>query len=73
MFQLTYTEYCPIATHNSLVLFYVLKDAQNAVAAFALFRLFPDLPIHLTITDPYASFVLQWNEGEISHNFDVKN
>ncbi|KAJ4833074.1 hypothetical protein Tsubulata_001048 [Turnera subulata] len=38
------------------------EDAQNRVAAFALHQLFPDLPIHLAITDPYASLVLQWKE-----------
>ncbi|XP_044488967.1 DExH-box ATP-dependent RNA helicase DExH7, chloroplastic isoform X2 [Mangifera indica] len=40
------------------------EDAQNRVAAFALYHLFPDLPIHLAITEPYASLVLQWIEGE---------
>ncbi|KAJ0020057.1 hypothetical protein Pint_31398 [Pistacia integerrima] len=40
------------------------EDAQNRVAAFALYHLFPDFPIHLAITEPYASLVLQWIEGE---------
>ena len=43
-----------------------LQDAQNAVAAYALYQLFPDLPIHLAITEPYASFVIRWREGEPS-------
>lgn len=40
------------------------EDAQNRVAAFALCQLFPDLPIHLVIVEPYASLVIQWKEGE---------
>lgn len=40
-----------------------LQDAQNRVAAFALHQLFPDIPIHLIVTDPYASLILQWKEG----------
>uniref|UniRef100_A0A2C9V5D8 RNA helicase n=1 Tax=Manihot esculenta TaxID=3983 RepID=A0A2C9V5D8_MANES len=42
------------------------EDAQNRVAAFALHQLFPDIPIHLIVTDPYASLILQWKEGESS-------
>lgn len=41
-----------------------LQDAQNRVAAYALYLLFPDLPVHLPIVDPYASLVLQWKEGK---------
>jgi ATP-dependent RNA helicase DHX29 len=41
-----------------------LQDAQNKVAAYALFQLFPDFPIHLLITEPYASVVMKWMEGE---------
>ncbi|KAJ4717401.1 putative ATP-dependent RNA helicase [Melia azedarach] len=43
-----------------------VEDAQNRVAAFALHNLFPDLSIHLAITEPYASLVLQWKQGESS-------
>ncbi|PNT42604.1 hypothetical protein POPTR_004G222900v4 [Populus trichocarpa] len=42
------------------------EDAQNRVAAFALHQLFPDLPIHLAIINPYSSLVLQWKQGETS-------
>ncbi|KEH32765.1 ATP-dependent RNA helicase [Medicago truncatula] len=40
------------------------EDAQNKVAAYALFQLFPDVPIHFPITEPYASVVMKWMEGE---------
>ncbi|KAJ9158973.1 hypothetical protein P3X46_024509 [Hevea brasiliensis] len=42
------------------------EDAQNRVAAFAVHQLFPDIPIHLIVTDPYASLILQWKEGQSS-------
>ncbi|GKC17322.1 hypothetical protein Tco_1014104 [Tanacetum coccineum] len=42
------------------------EDAQNRVAAFALFQLFSDLPVHMMMTKPYASLVLQWLEGDLS-------
>ncbi|KAM5573325.1 DExH-box ATP-dependent RNA helicase DExH7, chloroplastic-like [Rosa sericea] len=46
------------------------EDAQNRVAAYALCQLFPDLPIHLVITEPYASLVVQWKEGETITNVE---
>ncbi|CAH9121887.1 unnamed protein product [Cuscuta epithymum] len=44
------------------------EDAQNKVAAYALYQLFPDLPVHLSITEPYASIVLHWKAGECLAN-----
>ncbi|KAJ8755628.1 hypothetical protein K2173_022223 [Erythroxylum novogranatense] len=46
------------------------EDAQNKVAAFALIELFPNLPIHVVITEPYASLVLQWKRGASSSKVD---
>ncbi|KAI7745963.1 hypothetical protein M8C21_029270, partial [Ambrosia artemisiifolia] len=45
--------------------FETAEDAQNRVAAYALYQLFPDLPVHLMMTDPYASLVLQWLEADV--------
>uniref|UniRef100_A0A6N2K619 RNA helicase n=1 Tax=Salix viminalis TaxID=40686 RepID=A0A6N2K619_SALVM len=42
------------------------EDAQNRVATFALHQLFPDLPIHLAIINPYSSLLLHWKQGETS-------
>ncbi|KAI3977610.1 hypothetical protein MKX01_000523, partial [Papaver californicum] len=40
------------------------QDAQNRVATFALYQLFPELPIHNLVTEPYSSFVRRFEEGE---------
>ncbi|KAK7265506.1 hypothetical protein RJT34_33126 [Clitoria ternatea] len=40
------------------------EDAQNKVAAYALYKLFPDIPVHLPITEPYACLIIKWMEGE---------
>ncbi|OIV89273.1 hypothetical protein TanjilG_23733 [Lupinus angustifolius] len=40
------------------------QDAQNRVAAYALFQLFPDIPVHFPISEPYALLVKKWMEGE---------
>ncbi|XP_019434912.1 PREDICTED: DExH-box ATP-dependent RNA helicase DExH7, chloroplastic [Lupinus angustifolius] len=45
-------------------IFYMLQDAQNRVAAYALFQLFPDIPVHFPISEPYALLVKKWMEGE---------
>ncbi|KAI3445599.1 hypothetical protein Pfo_002264 [Paulownia fortunei] len=41
------------------------EDAQNRVAAYALHYLFPDLPVQLALSEPYASMVLKWKEGDL--------
>ncbi|RVW70958.1 DExH-box ATP-dependent RNA helicase DExH4, chloroplastic [Vitis vinifera] len=48
----------------------LVSDAQEGCSecgcSICFYQLFPDLPIHLAITEPYALFVIQWKEGESS-------
>ncbi|XP_027329494.1 DExH-box ATP-dependent RNA helicase DExH7, chloroplastic isoform X2 [Abrus precatorius] len=46
------------------------EDAQNKVAAYALYKLFPDVPVHLPIAEPYALLVMKWMEGESLTNLE---
>ncbi|CAA7396962.1 unnamed protein product [Spirodela intermedia] len=39
-----------------------VEHAQNSVAAFALYQLFPDLPVHELLIEPYFSTVRKWQE-----------
>ncbi|EPS73447.1 hypothetical protein M569_01306, partial [Genlisea aurea] len=41
------------------------EDAQNKVAAYALNSIFPELPTHFVIPEPYSSLVLKWKEGTL--------
>ncbi|GFQ01628.1 ATP-dependent RNA helicase dhx29 [Phtheirospermum japonicum] len=41
------------------------QDSQNGVAAYALYSLFPDIPVQLALLEPYASMVLKWKEGDL--------
>ncbi|KAL1204479.1 DExH-box ATP-dependent RNA helicase DExH7 [Cardamine amara subsp. amara] len=45
--------------------FEFIEDAQNRVAAFALHKVFSDLPVQFAITEPYASQVLIWKQEEL--------
>ncbi|KAL2339337.1 hypothetical protein Fmac_013783 [Flemingia macrophylla] len=47
-----------------------VEDAQNKVAAYALYKLFPDIPVYLPITEPYALLIMKWMEGESSTNLE---
>ncbi|KAL5182262.1 DExH-box ATP-dependent RNA helicase DExH7, chloroplastic [Glycine soja] len=47
-----------------------ILDAQNKVAAYALYKLFPDIPVHLPITEPYTLLIMKWMEGESSTNLE---
>ncbi|KAF9608520.1 hypothetical protein IFM89_009886 [Coptis chinensis] len=40
------------------------EDAQNIVAAFALYRLFTEYPVDQLITEPYSSYAVKLMEGE---------
>ncbi|GAB2229700.1 hypothetical protein Droror1_Dr00013952 [Drosera rotundifolia] len=51
-----------LPNHN--LTFQSAEEAQNKVAAFTLYRLFPELPFHLLIMEPYASLMDQWEQGE---------
>ncbi|GAB2283641.1 hypothetical protein Dimus_018144 [Dionaea muscipula] len=46
------------------------EEAQNKVAAFALYQLFPDLPFHLLILEPYASLFELWEQGGSVNKFE---
>ncbi|XP_049932027.1 DExH-box ATP-dependent RNA helicase DExH7, chloroplastic isoform X3 [Nymphaea colorata] len=47
-----------------------VEDAQNAVAAFALYSLFPEIPFFQFFSEPYSSFVLQWLQGKGSNKLE---
>ncbi|OAY64742.1 ATP-dependent RNA helicase Dhx29 [Ananas comosus] len=45
-------------------------DAQNRVAAFALYQFFPELPLNQMLVEPYSSLVLKWQKDECSSELD---
>ncbi|XP_042415652.1 DExH-box ATP-dependent RNA helicase DExH7, chloroplastic-like isoform X3 [Zingiber officinale] len=47
-----------------------VEDAQNKVASFALCQLFPDLPLCHMLLEPYSSFILIWQNGELPTNVE---
>jgi hypothetical protein len=48
----------------------MLQEAQNAVAARALFWLFPELPLYRILPEPYRTMCFQWHaEGWLPWNF----
>uniref|UniRef100_A0A0D9W527 Probable ATP-dependent RNA helicase spindle-E n=1 Tax=Leersia perrieri TaxID=77586 RepID=A0A0D9W527_9ORYZ len=42
-----------------------VEEAQNRVAAFALYQFFADLSLRQLLIEPYASLVLRWQEGDL--------
>ncbi|CAN6485774.1 unnamed protein product [Victoria cruziana] len=50
-----------------------VEDAQNAVAAFALYSLFPEIPLFQFLSEPYSSFVLQWLQGKEPNKLEDEN
>ncbi|KAK9676403.1 hypothetical protein RND81_11G074700 [Saponaria officinalis] len=50
--------------------FETAEEGQNRVAAFALCRLFPDMPVEFLIPEPYSSLIAQWEEGDSSNSVE---
>jgi hypothetical protein len=50
-----------------------IAEAQNAVAARALFWLFPELPLYRILPEPYRTMCFQWHaEGQESKKQEVE-